>query len=96
MLVMTYVCPTWKYAVGAHLMKLHNLHKSFLQNWRTWHSYLSTKYDFQNSLCVQNTGRSNLNHQKQTVCGTGEGDAMHWKYKRLKLGSGQAYDHSAD
>jgi hypothetical protein len=26
----------------------------------------------------------------------GQGEARHRKYKRLKLGSGQAYDHSSD
>jgi hypothetical protein len=30
------------------------------------------------------------------VYGTGQGEAMHRKYKRLKLGGGQAYDCSAN
>jgi hypothetical protein len=30
------------------------------------------------------------------VRGIGQGEAKHTKYKRLKLGSGQAYDHSSD
>jgi hypothetical protein len=28
--------------------------------------------------------------------GTGQGEARHRKYKRLKLGGGQAYDRSSD
>jgi hypothetical protein len=34
--------------------------------------------------------RINLN-----VCGIGQGEAMHRKYKRLKHGDGEAYDGSA-
>jgi hypothetical protein len=30
------------------------------------------------------------------VRGIGQGEARHRKYKRLKLGCGQAYNHSAD
>jgi hypothetical protein len=37
-----------------------------------------------------------LNHRNTIVRGIGQGEAMHRKYKRLKLGSGQAYDRSAD
>jgi hypothetical protein len=37
-----------------------------------------------------------LNHRNPIVRGIGQGKAMHRKYKRLKLGGGQAYDCSAD
>jgi hypothetical protein len=37
-----------------------------------------------------------LNHDMESVHYTGQGEARHRKYKRLKLGSGQAYDHSSD
>jgi hypothetical protein len=37
-----------------------------------------------------------LNHIHPNVRGTGQGEAGHIKYKRLKLGGGQAYDRSAD
>jgi hypothetical protein len=37
-----------------------------------------------------------LNHRNPIVRGIGQGEAMHRKYKRLKLGAGQAYDSSAD
>jgi hypothetical protein len=37
-----------------------------------------------------------LNHRNPIVLGIGQGEAMHRKYKRLKLGGGQAYDRSAD
>jgi hypothetical protein len=37
-----------------------------------------------------------LNHIYQNVHGIGQGEARHRKYKRLKLGSSQTYNHSAD
>jgi hypothetical protein len=36
------------------------------------------------------------NHQKEHARGIGQGEARHRKYKRLKLGVGQAYDRSSD
>jgi hypothetical protein len=37
-----------------------------------------------------------LNHVNPTVRGNGQGEARHRKYRRLKVGGGQAYDRSAD
>jgi hypothetical protein len=37
-----------------------------------------------------------LNHRNPIVRGTGQGEAMNRKYKRLKLGGGQACEYSAD
>jgi hypothetical protein len=37
-----------------------------------------------------------INSVHPNVCGIGQGEAMHRKYKRLKLGGSQAYNHSAD
>jgi hypothetical protein len=36
------------------------------------------------------------NHENEHVHSIGEGEARHRKYKKLELGSGQAYDHSSD
>jgi hypothetical protein len=36
------------------------------------------------------------NHENANVRNTGQGEAQHRKYKRLKLGGGQAYDRSSD
>jgi hypothetical protein len=36
-----------------------------------------------------------LNHVNPNVHGIRQGEARHRKYKRLKLGGGQAYDSSA-
>jgi hypothetical protein len=37
-----------------------------------------------------------LNHRNPNVSGIGQRGAMQRKYKRLKLGGGQAYDLSVD
>jgi hypothetical protein len=37
-----------------------------------------------------------LNHINPNVRDIGQGEARHRKYKRFKLGGGQAYDRSAD
>jgi hypothetical protein len=36
------------------------------------------------------------NHENEHVRSMGQGEARRMKYKRLKLGSGQAYDRSSD
>jgi hypothetical protein len=36
------------------------------------------------------------NHDNDNVRNIGQGEARHRKYKRLKLGGGQAYDRSSD
>jgi hypothetical protein len=36
------------------------------------------------------------NHDNENVRNIGQGEARHRKYKRLKLGGGQAYDRSSD
>jgi len=36
------------------------------------------------------------NHENATVRNIGQSEAMHRKYKRLKLGGGRAYDRSSD
>jgi hypothetical protein len=103
-LVMTYACPTWNYAVDAHLLKLQYLQNSSPHNWKTWQTHNCTwnvtfkipyVYNYITRLC-RTEAEVILSHRKQTVHGIGEGEAMHQKYKRLKLGSGQTYDHSAD
>jgi hypothetical protein len=51
-------------------------------------------YDCITKLC-RTYAEITLNHGNPNIYGTGKGEAMHRKYKRLKLGGGQAYDHSA-
>jgi hypothetical protein len=52
-------------------------------------------YDYITKLC-RTQAEEILNHRNPIVRGIGQGEAMHRKYNRLKLGGGQAYDRSAD
>jgi hypothetical protein len=36
------------------------------------------------------------NHENENVRNIGQGEPRRWKYKRLELGGGQAYDRSSD
>jgi hypothetical protein len=51
------------------------------------------EHGFQPSICIQ---LYNKNHKNEHVRGIGKGEARLRKYKRLKLGGGQAYDRSYD
>jgi hypothetical protein len=46
-------------------------------------------YDYITKLCRQQAEVIQY-HENEHVCSTGEGEARHRKYTRLKLGSGQA------
>jgi hypothetical protein len=52
-------------------------------------------YDHTSKLC-RTHAEVIVNHENPNVHGIGEGEARHRKYKRCKLGGGQAYDRSAD
>jgi hypothetical protein len=51
-----------------------------------------------NSQSYRNCDSDSLvrNHENEHVRDIGQGEARHRKYKRLKLGGGQAYDRSGD
>jgi hypothetical protein len=52
-------------------------------------------YDYITKLC-RKQAEVILNHENLNVLAIGQGEARHRKYKRLKLGGGQAYDRSSD
>jgi hypothetical protein len=52
-------------------------------------------YDYITELCRQQA-EVLQNHESEYVHSTGQGEARQRKYKRLKLGDGQAYDRSSD
>jgi hypothetical protein len=52
-------------------------------------------YDYIKKLCRQQA-EVIQNHENANVRSIGEGEFRHRKYKRLKLGGGQAYDRSSD
>jgi hypothetical protein len=63
---------------------------------RDLHTAFSLLYvhDYITELCRQEAVIQN--HENEHVCGIGQGEARHRKYKRLKLGGGQAYGRSYD
>jgi hypothetical protein len=52
-------------------------------------------YAYATQLCRQQA-HFNQNHENSHIRNIGPGEASHIKYKRLKLGGGQAYDGSSD
>jgi hypothetical protein len=52
-------------------------------------------YDYITKLCRQQA-EVIQNDDNKNVRAIGQGEARHRKYKRLKLGGGQAYDRSSD
>jgi hypothetical protein len=52
-------------------------------------------YDYITKLCRQQA-EVIQHHENEHVCGIEQGKARYRKYGRLKLGCGQAYDHSSD
>jgi hypothetical protein len=45
---------------------------------------------------LQATSRSHKSYENKHVRGIGQGETRHGKYKKLKLGGGQAYDLSSE
>jgi hypothetical protein len=103
---MTYASPAWEFAADTNLMKLQRLQNKVL---RTIGSYprstlvcdlrmafqIPFLYDYITKLCRQQA-EVIQNRDKENVRTIGQGEARHRKYKRLKLGGGQAYDRSSD
>jgi hypothetical protein len=52
-------------------------------------------YDYITKLCRQQA-EVIQNHDNENVRTIGQGEAHHRKYRRLKPGGSQAYDHSSD
>jgi hypothetical protein len=103
--VMTYASPAWESAADTHLLKLQRLQNKVLRTIgnfprrtrvRELHTAFKTPYvyDIITKLCRQQA-EVILNHDNENVRNTGQGEARYRKYKRLKLGGGQAYDRSS-
>jgi hypothetical protein len=103
---MTYACPAWEYAADTYLLKLQRLQNKVLRTIghfprrtpvRVLHVAFDIPYvyDFITKLCRQQP-EVIKNHVNPNVRNIGQGEAQHRKYKRLKLGGGQAYDRSSD
>jgi hypothetical protein len=103
---MTYACPSWDFAADTHLMKLQRLENKVLRiigNFprrtpvRELHKAFSIPYiyDYITKLSRQQA-EVIQNHENINVRNTGQGEARHRKYKRHKVGGGQAYVRSND
>jgi hypothetical protein len=105
---MTYACPAWEFAADTYLLKLQGLQNKVLRTIghfprrtpvRELHMTFEIPYvyDFitNNKLCRQQA-EVIQNQVNPNVRNIGQGEAQHRKYKRLKLGYGQAYDRSSD
>jgi hypothetical protein len=103
---MTYACPAWEFAADTHLIKLPRLQSKVLRTIgnfprRTPVSEMQIAfnlpyvYDYVTKLCRQQA-EVILNHDNENVRNIGQCEARHRKYKRLKLGGGQAYDRLSD
>jgi hypothetical protein len=103
---MTYACRAWEFAADTYLLKLQRLQNKVLRT--TGHFPRRTPvrelhvafeipkvYDCITKLCRQQA-EVIQNHINPNVRSTGQGEAQHRKYNRLKLGGGQAYDRSSD
>jgi hypothetical protein len=103
---MTYACSAWEFAADNHLLKLQQLQNKVFRTAgnlpkrtpvRDFHMVfkLPYMYDYITILCRQQP-EVIQNHQNENVRNIGQGEPRHRKYKRRKLGGGQAYDLSSD
>jgi hypothetical protein len=92
---MAYACPAWELAADTYLLILQRLQNKVLRTtgnfpWCTA-SNLPYVYDYVTKLCRQQT-EVIQNRENEHVRSIGQGKTRHRKYKKLKLGGGQAYD----
>jgi hypothetical protein len=105
---MFYVCSAWEFAADNHLLKLQRLQNKVLRNVgnfprrtpvRNLHMVFKlpyvNNYTSITKLCRQQA-EVVQNHENGNVCNMGQSESRHRKYKRLKLGGGQAYERSSD
>jgi hypothetical protein len=103
---MTYACPTWEFAADTHLLKLWRLQNKVLRTIGNFprhtlvcvlHEAFSIPYnsDYITKLC-RKQAKLIQNHVNANVCNMGQDEPRHRKFKRLKLGGGQAYHRSSD
>jgi hypothetical protein len=100
--VITYACPALEFAADTHLIKLQCLQNKVLLTTGNLRRHTPVRemqmafhlpyvHDYITKLCRQQAAVI-LNHNNENVRYIGQGEARHRKYKRLKLGGGQAYD----
>jgi hypothetical protein len=104
--VMAYACPACEFAADAQLSKLQRLQNKVLRTTGKCPSRTTVLelhmafqvpyiYDYITKLCRQQA-EVIQNHENANVRDVETEEARHRRYKRLKLGCGQAYDSSSD
>jgi hypothetical protein len=102
--ILTYACPAWEFEAYGYLLKLQRLKNEVFHTISNLPKHAQTRdlhmamkilflYDFVTKLCREQATVI-LNHENIDIRISGQGEARHRKYKRLKLGGGQAYDRS--
>jgi hypothetical protein len=105
---MIYACLSCEFSADTQLLILQRLQNKVLRTNGTFSRETPVRdlhtafnlpyiYDYIIRLCRQQA-EVIQNHENEHVRFIGQGEATHTsrKYKRLKLGGGQAYDHSSD
>jgi hypothetical protein len=105
--VMTYACPAWEFAAECHLLKLQRLQNNVLctignfpkctsvQDMHKAFHNMPYVYDYIIESCRQQA-EIIQNHENVNARYIGQGEALHRKFKRLKLGGSHVYDCSSD
>jgi hypothetical protein len=104
--VIMYGCPARELAADTYLLKLQHLKNKALHTIgnfprctpvRDMHTAFNLPYvyDYITKLC-RKQAEAIWNHENEHVCGIGQGEVRHRKYKMLKLRGAQAYDCSSD
>jgi hypothetical protein len=103
--IITYACPSWEFVADTHLLKLKRLKKKVLRTTDSFPRRTTIRdfffafqihfvYDYIMKLCRQQA-KVIQNNDNENVRSIGQGETHHRKNKRLKLGSGQAYDRAS-
>jgi hypothetical protein len=103
---MTHASPAWEFAADTHLMKLQRLQNKVLRTIgnlprrttvRELHMAFKIPYvyDYITKLCRQQA-EVIQNRDNENVRNIGQGEPRQRKFKKLKLGGGQAYHRSSD
>jgi hypothetical protein len=103
---MTYACPACELVADTYFLKLQRLQNKVLRSIGNFpkctpisdlHTAFNIPYiyDYTKNLCWEQA-EVIQNHENEHVRSIGQIEARHGKYKRLKLGGGQAYVRSSD
>jgi hypothetical protein len=103
--MMTYACPEWEFVADTNILNLQRLQNNVLRTIGSFPRRTPVRdlhlafqipfvYDYVTKLCRQQA-EVIQNHDNENVRSIGQSEAPHRKYKRLKLGGGQAHDRSS-